>query len=440
MILLNNEDFSTIKTYKKRKEYNDIKNYLNNNSDKILAVSGLRRTGKTVLLSQTFLDITSENCDLILIENDEPIGNLMKHIDNSNKKIFIIDEITRIRNIDDISILYDKYTKYGKKIIISGTESLLFNILSDYTLYNRVDILELLPLSSKEYARLIGGNSEEYLNNSGLFYGKTENLLLNISENIIRSLKKLDGDTTYYTEIMDSMIKLLLLKIVWTEELIHLVKFSPIGLRRDDVKLINEELISKIIKKTPEIEYTNMKDLEEVYNYLKDLKVVLEFERIDADSKIKKIIPIPGILTEIYRQIVKYCINSNIFISKRLVNGIIFEKEMNVQSYLRNPELPRYTLDTDSIEVDEIVETDTKIIVVDYKIPDDSDLILTRVNINKIEEIKEKIKKYFKKEIEYMIVYNGETKYNEVQFKNIEEFLNEIESISYRKEEVLKWI
>ena len=115
MILLNNEDFSTIKTYKKRKEYNDIKNYLNNNSDKILAVSGLRRTGKTVLLSQTFLDITSENCDLILIENDEPIGNLMKHIDNSNKKIFIIDEITRIRNIDDISILYDKYTKYEKK-------------------------------------------------------------------------------------------------------------------------------------------------------------------------------------------------------------------------------------------------------------------------------------------------------------------------------------
>lgn len=403
-------------------------------------VSGLRRSGKTVLLSQTFLDITSENCDIILVENDEPIENLMKHIDNSNKKIFIIDEITRIRNIDDISILYDKYTKYGKKIIISGKESLLFSILKNYTLFDRVNIIELLPLSYKEYYKLTNSNLEEYTCNYGLFYKSNENLIINISENIIRSLKKLDGDTTYYTEIMDSMIKLLLLKIVWTEELIHLVKFSSIGLQRDDVERINEELVSKIIKKTPEIEYTNIKELEEVYNYLKDLKVVSEFEIIDKYSKIKKMIPIPGILTEIYRQIVEYCIDNNIFISKRLVDGMIFEKEMNVQSYLRNSTLPRYTLDTDSIEVDEIVETGTKIIVVDYKISDDSDLILTRININKIEEIKEKIEKYFKKEVEYAIVYNGETKYNEVQFKNIEEFLNEIERIKYEKEKVLEWI
>lgn len=38
------------------------------------------------------------------------------------------------------------------------------------------------------------------------------------------------------------------------------------------------------------------------------------------------------------------------------------------------------------------------------------------------------------------MVYKGETKYNKVQFKNVQEFLNEIEEIDYHKEKVVKWI
>lgn len=115
ILLLNNENFSVIQKYSKRKEYKDVLDYLNSSSDKILAVSGLRRTGKTVLLSQLFLELTEDKCDFILVGDNEPIENIIKHIDNSNKNIFLIDEVTRIRNIDDMSILYDKYTKYGKK-------------------------------------------------------------------------------------------------------------------------------------------------------------------------------------------------------------------------------------------------------------------------------------------------------------------------------------
>lgn len=115
MLLLNNENFSIIKKYSKRKEYEDAMDYLNNSSDKVLAVSGLRRTGKTVLLSQLFLELTEDKCDFLLVENNEPIENIIKHIDNSNKNIFLIDEVTKIKNIDDISILYDKYTYMVKK-------------------------------------------------------------------------------------------------------------------------------------------------------------------------------------------------------------------------------------------------------------------------------------------------------------------------------------
>lgn len=336
MLLLNNENFSVIQKYSKRKEYKDVLDYLNSSSDKILAISGLRRTGKTVLLSQLFLELTEDKCDFILVGDNEPIENIIRHIDNSNKNIFLIDEVTRIRNIDDMSMLYGKYTKYGKKIIISGTESLSFEILKDYTLYDRVDIIELLPLPYNEYKRLTNGSLEDYIYNSGLFYGNTDNLLLSISQNIIKSLEKLNGETTYYNEIINSMIKILFLKIVWTEELVDTLKFSAIGLRKKDVDKINEELVSKIIERTPEIRYVNSKELEEVYNYLVKLRIITEFEVIDRDSRAKKIIPIPGLLNKIYEQIVQYCMDNGIFISKKLVNGLIFEKEMNIQSYLRN--------------------------------------------------------------------------------------------------------
>lgn len=440
MLLLNNENFSIIKKYSKRKEYEDAMDYLNNSSDKVLAVSGLRRTGKTVLLSQLFLELTEDKCDFLLVENNEPIENIIKHIDNSNKNIFLIDEVTKIKNIDDISILYDKYTKYGKKIIISGTESLLFKILKDYTLYDRVDIIELLPLPFNEYKRLTDRSLEDYIDNSGLFYGNTDNLLFSVSQNIIKSLEKLNGETSYYNEIIDSMIKILFLKIVWSEELVETLKFSAIGLRKKDVDRINGELMGKIIKRTPEIKYVNSKDLEEVYEYLVKLRIITEFESIDRNSRVKKIIPIPGLLNRIYKQIVQYCIYNEIFVSQKLVNGLIFEKEMNIQSFLRNPGLPRYTLDTSSEEVDEIIETDKKVIIVDYKVTNDDELVLSRTNIRKIEEIIEKFEKYFKKEVNYIVVYKGETKYNKVQFKNVQEFLNEIEEIDYHKEKVVKWI
>lgn len=77
-------------------------------------------------------------------------------------------------------------------------------------------------------------------------------------------------------------------------------------------------------------------------------------------------------------------------------------------------------MDTSSEEVDEIIETGKEIIIiVDYKVTDDDELVLSRTNMSNINEIIEKFKNYFKKEVKYIVVYNGETKYNKIQFKNV---------------------
>ena len=76
----------------------------------------------------------------------------------------------------------------------------------------------------------------------------------------------------------------------------------------------------------------------------------------------------------------------------------------------------------------------------DYKVTDDDELVLSRTNMSNINEIIEKFKNYFKKEVKYIVVYNGETKYNKIQFKNVKKFLSGIEEIDYQKEKAIKWI
>ena len=392
------------------------------------------------MLSQLFPELGTNKCDYILIRDNDSIDNIINHIDNSNKEIFLIDEIIKISNINDLSILYDKYTKYGKKIIISGTESLIFEIFLNSILFDRAEIIRLLPLTFIDYVNLIKIEEDKYLKSSGLFYENKDNLILSIAENIVKSILKIEDETTYYSELIDSIIKILILKIVWTDELIESIKFSSIGIRKDDVQQINEQLIKNIIEKTPEIEYLNYKDIDIIYNYLLKLKVITEFKNINDESKIKKIIPIPRILTDLYNKIMYYCQNKNIFYSKKQIKGLLFEKEMNVQSYLTNSKLKRYTLDTSYEEVDEIIELPNNISVIDYKISDDIELLKSRINLQNINNIKEILSKHFKKEIYYKIVYNGDTKSETLQFQNKNDFLNELKNIEINKECGISWI
>ncbi len=189
----------------------------------ILAINGLRRTGKTVLMHHIidFLlkkhpkeNILYYNFDL----TDDKIENIMKsygdtlEVDTKKENIFIfLDEIQKHKNWEnELKVLYDNYKNI--KFFISGSSSLFIEKKTKESLGGRVFSFVLNPLSFKEYVRLKGmefGKKislfEDELKRALRNYLRTGGFpeLLNMKEErkINRYIKELIIDRMIYIEI-----------------------------------------------------------------------------------------------------------------------------------------------------------------------------------------------------------------------------------------------
>ena len=168
--------------YNKRFCYDTVADYLNSYYDpKTLCLYGLRCTGKTTLMYQLMAEMGDlEHTCYILFDKDErsSIGDLKKVLNqHGDCERFFIDEITYLENfIDASSILADKYTVLeGKKLVMTGTDSLGFMLAKSDSLYDRVHIVPTTHISYKEYHHIFPDKTlDEYIEYGGtLTDGKT---------------------------------------------------------------------------------------------------------------------------------------------------------------------------------------------------------------------------------------------------------------------------
>jgi len=133
----------------------------------ILAITGLRRVGKTTLMLKILQDAIQQGNDphnLLYFSFDEfkdidirELLNEYEHILGKNltqgKYLIFFDEIQKLDDWDEqIKRLYDTYKK-NVKIIISGSESLFIKKKSRETLAGRLFEFILTPLTFTEYLR-----------------------------------------------------------------------------------------------------------------------------------------------------------------------------------------------------------------------------------------------------------------------------------------------
>lgn len=152
-----------VKGYKKRNIYNQINEYLNIESNKVLILYGLRRTGKTTLIKQTIFNMNENDLNktcFIQISNKDELVNLNKDIkllkDNGYKYIFI-NEVTLLNDfIDGAALFSDIYTSNNTKIILSGTDSLGFMIARSNQLYDRCFLIHTTFIPYKEFENILG--------------------------------------------------------------------------------------------------------------------------------------------------------------------------------------------------------------------------------------------------------------------------------------------
>lgn len=156
----------------KRKLYYEIERNLNKKF--ILAIVGLRRTGKTTImyqLIQKLLDKNVEKENILFFSFDESVSSLdeliekysnLQGIDFRKEPVYLfLDEIQKCPDWENqIKKYYDLYPKM--KIIISGSESLFLRKKNKETLAGRVFEFVLHGLDFQEYLELNKVDKEKF--------------------------------------------------------------------------------------------------------------------------------------------------------------------------------------------------------------------------------------------------------------------------------------
>jgi len=149
--------------YKEREIYEKISKFLP--LPQIIALTGLRRVGKTTLLFKIIQDEIMNGFNpknIMYFSFDEfretdireiihEYERIMKKKIGEGRHLLLLDEIQKLENWEEkIKRIYDAYSK-NVKIIISGSESLFIRKKSKETLAGRLFEFKIDPLSFKEF-------------------------------------------------------------------------------------------------------------------------------------------------------------------------------------------------------------------------------------------------------------------------------------------------
>ncbi len=152
-----------------RKLYHKVEKYIDHKE--IIAVTGMRRCGKTTLLKMIFENIKSANKVFLDLDNileqkifeEDDANNIWKNlsaygIKKDQKAYIFIDEIQSMPPaVKKIKYLYDHY---DVKFFITGSSSFYLKNLFPESLSGRKFIFELYPLSFEEFLIFKGINRE----------------------------------------------------------------------------------------------------------------------------------------------------------------------------------------------------------------------------------------------------------------------------------------
>lgn len=193
---VNPETFTAdISGLNKRKAFVTLKDFVLGDEcyqGEILAVYGLKRTGKTALLKQLLCDIDAytSSCAFLEMQDSDTMKMLERRIEEEQAKgktVIFINEITKVSDfINNSASLADCFAKAGVRIIISGTDSLSIAFAEDYELYDRVKKVNTTYTSFAEYHTLFPlENIYDYIRYGGLFYKNEAEKSVNGYENIL---------------------------------------------------------------------------------------------------------------------------------------------------------------------------------------------------------------------------------------------------------------
>ena len=131
--------------------------------DRILAIYGLRRTGKTTMLRQAIGALGPARFKQTAyvkvrdVDTTEKLGRDLDRLYRRGFRYVFVDEVTLMEDfIDCAAVLSDVYAPMGMKIVLSGTDSLGFWLSEKDELYDRAYLVHTTYIPYQEHRRLLG--------------------------------------------------------------------------------------------------------------------------------------------------------------------------------------------------------------------------------------------------------------------------------------------
>lgn len=165
-----------VKNYKKRECYDRLRDFVfGGQQDKVFILYGLRRTGKTTLIRQILLVMSSDDLEktaFFQITTKDTLYEMnedLRRLENEGFRYVFIDEVTLLKDfIEGAALFSDIYAASGMKIVLSGTDSLGFIFTEDEQLYDRCIMLHTTFIPYREFETVLGiPGIDEYIRYGG---------------------------------------------------------------------------------------------------------------------------------------------------------------------------------------------------------------------------------------------------------------------------------
>lgn len=462
--------------FKNRFCYEDVQEYVEKSkTKKVLCLFGLRRTGKTTMMLQAIKQINDyEKCMYIICTQKDSISDLSRLMKNNfDCKYFFIDEVTAMPDfIGCCSILAEHYSVRGKKVIISGTDSLSILVAKGSGLYDRSELVHTTYISYKEYNYLLGKSFDEYIQYGGtLTDGKTiynkdgieEYTNTAISANITHTLKYWENEgklgilaKLYYKDEIPTFINktiqmtnrqfvdAIINKNFISNDLGSLKQIMTLRQRDDLVDFLRNPSLNENIRGNMRIRNhmaipADDENIEKLKEYLVKLEVLYEIPNSDeviftqpgmrycfVEEEIKAIMDIDdwNLLSPIDKDIIFETLDNDV--KGHIMEDILFYEFSKVEGlkvYKTEPEL-------EGREIDIVLIKDNKMALVEVKHSSQADAD-QRKNLANETYCKLMEEKYHAKIVTRSVIYNGGEgihKETNILYFNAERILKNIEN------------
>ena len=279
--------------YKKRFVYKQLSDFLmDERSNKIAVLCGLRRTGKTTMIAQAIQELTAiadaNKTALVTLTRGNNMKELLsdvRKLEQDGVKYLFIDGVTELSDFDkSVAALPDIYACLGMKIVLSGTQSLLFKLVKRRELYDRTVTIYTTFISFAEYKHIHeDATISDFMRRGGVAlapdespfgtrYGANDYSYTAIAENIQQSLLRYrDGvefhglyDVYTSDELLDLIYRVLYHGVRTTTMKSIGKKFEYVGGNVDNIWFQLHDTVGNVISHESKREDTRVKDFPDL--------------------------------------------------------------------------------------------------------------------------------------------------------------------------------